>query len=115
MFMLEQRYRWKNKQLREHIEVLDGNRAPHILLTNATYLNQALRKWITANIWIYDDRIVYVGDKLPEIQTDCEMVDCTDQVLVPGYIEPHSHPFQLYNPHSLSQLCISVWDNDIDQ
>ena len=67
--MLEQRYRWKNKQLREHIEVLDGKRAPHILLKNATYLNQALRKWITANIWIYDDRIVYVGDKLPEIKT----------------------------------------------
>jgi adenine deaminase len=29
-------------------------------------------------------------------------VDCTGQVLVPGYIEPHAHPFQLYNPHSLS-------------
>ena len=64
--MLEQRYRWKNKQLREHIEVLDGNRAPHILLTNATYLNQALRKWMTANIWIYEDRIIYVGNKLPD-------------------------------------------------
>ena len=107
MFMLDQRYRWKNKQLREHIEVLDGSRAPHILLTNATYLNQALRKWITANIWIYDDRIVYVGSKLPDITNDCEVVDCTDQVLVPGYIEPHCHPFQLYNPHSLSNYASS--------
>ena len=105
--MLDQRYRWKNKQLREHIEVLDGSRAPHILLTNTTYLNQALRKWMTANIWIYDDRIVYVGNKLPEIKTNCEVVDCTDQVLVPGYIEPHSHPFQLYNPHSLSKYAAS--------
>ncbi|PLT33301.1 adenine deaminase C-terminal domain-containing protein [Bacillus sp. V5-8f] len=101
--MLEQRYRWKNKHLREHIDVLDGKRAPYILLKDAVYLNQVLRKWMTANIWIYDDRIVYVGDKLPENLTDCEIVDCKDQFLVPGYIEPHSHPFQLYNPLTLSR------------
>ncbi len=101
--MLEQRYRWKNKHLREHIDVLDGNRAPHILLKNTTYLNQALRKWVKANIWIYEDRIIYVGDKLPDNIDRCEMVDCTNQYLVPGYIEPHSHPSQLYNPLSFSR------------
>ena len=105
--MLDQRYRWKNKQLREHVEVLDGKRAPHILLTNTTYLNQVLRKWMPANIWIYDDRIVYVGDQLPDRTKNCEVVDCTGQVLVPGYIEPHAHPFQLYNPHSLSKYAAS--------
>lgn len=101
--MLEQRYRWKNKHLREHIDVLDGKRSPHILLKNATYLNQALRKWVKANIWIYDDRIIYVGNNLPENIDRCEMVDCSDQYLVPGYIEPHSHPSQLYNPLSFSR------------
>ncbi|MGE7781833.1 adenine deaminase C-terminal domain-containing protein [Peribacillus sp. NPDC097264] len=101
--MLEQRYRWKNKHLREHIDVLDGKRSPHILLKNATYLNQALRKWVKANIWIYDDRIIYVGTNLPENIDRCEMVDCSDQYLVPGYIEPHSHPSQLYNPLSFSR------------
>ncbi len=105
--MLDQRYRWKNKQLREQIEVLDGSRAPHILLTNATYLNQVLRKWITANIWIYEDRIIYVGNKFPDETADCEEIDCTGQTLVPGYIEPHCHPFQLYNPHSLSTYASS--------
>ncbi|MGE7602849.1 adenine deaminase C-terminal domain-containing protein [Peribacillus sp. NPDC097675] len=101
--MLEQRYRWKNKHLREHIDVLDGKRSPHILLKDATYLNQALRKWVKANIWIYDDRIIYVGKNLPENIDRCEMVDCSDQYLVPGYIEPHSHPSQLYNPLSFSR------------
>lgn len=105
--MLEQRYRWKNKHLREHIEVLDGSRAPHILLTNATYINQSIRKWMVSNIWIYDDRIVYVGKNIPENLSDCEIVDCTGLVLVPGYIEPHSHPFQLYNPLSLSNYASS--------
>ena len=100
--MLGQRYRWKNKQLREHVQVIDGKIAPSLVLTNAIYLNQTFKKWMKANIWIYEDRIVYVGEKMPVLQDECEIVDCTNQFLVPGYIEPHAHPFQLYNPISLS-------------
>lgn len=101
--MLEQRYRWKNKHIREHVSVIDGKLSPTILLKNACYLNQVLRKWITSNIWIYEDRIVYVGEKLPENTGNCEIIDCTGMYLVPGYIEPHAHPFHLYNPHSLAR------------
>ncbi|MGN4738662.1 hypothetical protein [Bacillus cereus group sp. MYBK227-1] len=43
-------YKWSNKQLREHVEVLDGKRSTHILLKNATYLNSYMREWMTANI-----------------------------------------------------------------
>ncbi|WP_284036816.1 adenine deaminase C-terminal domain-containing protein [Neobacillus sp. 114] len=100
--MLEQRYRWKNRQLRMHVSVLDGTTAPTILLKNALYLNQTFKKWMRANIWIYDDRIVYVGENLPANTENCEIIDCTEQILVPGYIEPHAHPFQLYNPHTLA-------------
>jgi adenine deaminase len=100
--MLEQRYRWKNKQIREHIAVLDGKLAPTKLLKNANYLNQVFRQWMRANIWIYHDRIVYVGDKLPENLKGCEVIDCSKEWLVPGYIEPHAHPFQLYNPQSFA-------------
>jgi adenine deaminase len=99
---MEPRYRWKNKQLREHISVIDGKCEPTILLINATYLNQVFKKWMKANIWIYEDRIVYVGDNVPETLSQCEIVDCTGYFLVPGYIEPHAHPFLLYNPHSLA-------------
>ncbi|WP_409273254.1 adenine deaminase C-terminal domain-containing protein [Neobacillus sp. SCS-31] len=99
---MEQRYRWKNKHLREHIDVLDGKLAPTILLKNCTYLNQVFRSWMKANIWIYDDRIVYVGEKLPENLVNCSTIDCSGKFIVPGYIEPHAHPFQLYNPHSFA-------------
>ncbi|KAA0765776.1 adenine deaminase C-terminal domain-containing protein [Bacillus sp. SH5-2] len=100
--MGQNHYKWSNKQLREHVEVLDGKRSPHILLKNATYLNSYLRNWIVANVWIYDDRIVYVGEKLPEQLTDCEVIDCEGKCVVPGYIEPHAHPYQLYNPETLA-------------
>ncbi|MDP4162772.1 MAG: adenine deaminase C-terminal domain-containing protein [Bacillota bacterium] len=99
---MEQRYRWKSKHLREHVAVIDGSKSPDILLKNATYLNQTFRQWMKANIWISGDRIVYVGDRLPENLDGCEVMDCSDEILVPGYIEPHAHPFQLYNPHSLA-------------
>lgn len=102
MHVLEQRYRWKNKQIREHVSVLDGKHSPTILLKNALYLNQVFRQWMRANIWIYEDRIVYVGKNLPSIDANCEVIDCTNEILVPGYIEPHAHPFQLYNPLSLA-------------
>lgn len=100
--MLEQRYRWKNKHLRMHVSVLDGKISPTILLKNALYLNQTFRQWMRANIWIFEDRIVYVGENLPPKLENCEIIDCTNEILVPGYIEPHAHPYQLYNPHTLA-------------
>ncbi|MDQ0974080.1 adenine deaminase [Neobacillus niacini] len=100
--MLDQRYRWKNKHLRMHVSVLDGKTSPTILLKNALYLNQTFRQWMRANIWIYEDRIVYVGENLPPKLENCEIIDCTNEILVPGYIEPHAHPYQLYNPHTLA-------------
>ncbi|EJS76808.1 adenine deaminase [Bacillus cereus] len=100
--MRQNHFNWSNKQLREHVEVLDGKRSPHIVLKNATYLNSYLRDWTVANIWVYDDRIVYVGEKLPEQVTHCEVIDCEGKYVVPGYIEPHAHPYQLYNPETLA-------------
>lgn len=104
--MNEHLYRWRNRQLREHVAVIDGKLPPTKVLTNATYLNVYLKKWLTANIWIYDDRIVYVGDDLPKKSTNTEFVNCEGQYLVPGYIEPHAHPFQLYNPQSLADYAL---------
>lgn len=101
--MLAQRYRWKNKVLRDHVSILNGEKSPTIILKNATYLNQILRKWLIANIWIYQDRIIYVGNDMPIRIDQAEIVDCTDLFLVPGYIEPHAHPFQIYNPLTLAQ------------
>ncbi|MEK4469178.1 MULTISPECIES: adenine deaminase C-terminal domain-containing protein [Bacillus] len=100
--MGQNQFRWSNTQLREHVEVIDGTRSPHILFKNATYLNSYMREWVQANIWIYDDRIIYVGEKLPEQLHECEVIDCDGKYVVPSYIEPHAHPYQLYNPETLA-------------
>ncbi|MET3697673.1 adenine deaminase [Bacillus oleivorans] len=93
---------WRIKQHREHTSIIDGAKSPTLLLKNARYLHPYLKKWLSGQIWIYQDRIVYVGEKLPERLEECEIIDCTDSLLVPGYIEPHAHPFQVYNPLSLA-------------
>ncbi|MGN4446812.1 adenine deaminase C-terminal domain-containing protein [Bacillus cereus group sp. MYBK79-1] len=104
--MGENQFRWSNKQLREHVEVIDGKRSPHVLCKNATYLNSYMRDWVQANIWIYDDRIVYVGEKLPAQLHECEIIDCGGKYVVPSYIEPHAHPYQLYNPETLANYAM---------
>ncbi|MGI8279187.1 adenine deaminase C-terminal domain-containing protein [Bacillus mycoides] len=104
--MGQNQFRWSNTQLREHVEVIDGTRSPHILFKNATYLNSYMREWVQANIWVYDDRIIYVGEKLPEQIHECEVVDCNGKYVVPSYIEPHAHPYQLYNPETLANYAM---------
>ncbi|MRH44563.1 amidohydrolase family protein [Aquibacillus halophilus] len=101
--MNEHLYRWRNKELREHVSVVDGTLAPTLVLKNAIYLNVFLKQWIKAHIWIYKDRIVYVGDNFPTNTLNTEIVNCEKKYIVPGYIEPHAHPFQLYNPLQLAE------------
>lgn len=101
--MPERTLYWTKKQLREQVAVVRGEKAPTKVLKNANWLNVVRKDWMNGNIWILEDRIVYVGKELPKKMGDTEIIDCTDRFVVPGYIEPHVHPFQLYNPHSLAQ------------
>jgi adenine deaminase len=97
--MLENGY-WRNFELRKHVKVVEGKIPPTLVLKNATYLNMYINQWLMANVWVYNERIVYVGEKLPAKAT--EIIDCTGKYIVPGYMEPHAHPFQLYNPEILA-------------
>lgn len=96
--------KWKIQKIREHVAVIDGKEAPTFVLTNATYLHSIFKKWMNGNIWIHGDRIVYVGEQMPKNTTNTEIVDVAGKKIVPGYIEPHVHPFQLYNPHSFADF-----------
>lgn len=93
---------WKLHDLHEQIDVLDGKASPTIVLKNATYLHSILKQWIEGNVWIKGERIVYAGPDLPETLENTEVVDVRGKKLVPGYIEPHVHPFQLYNAASFA-------------
>jgi len=98
---------WRNREIRQHVRVIDGIEQPTLILTNATYLNVFTKEWLQANIWIYKDRVVYVGENLP-IRTDgTQIYDCKGKYIVPGYVEPHSHPFLIANPEVLASHAAS--------
>ena len=93
---------WKNTEIRNQLKIITKEIAPDLVLTNATYLHGIFKKWMTGNIWISGDRIVYAGKEMPKIDASTEVADMKDKFIVPGYIEPHVHPYQLYNPHSFA-------------
>lgn len=93
---------WKIHDIREQINVIDGNKSPSMVITNTRYLHGIYKKWVEGNIWILDDRIVYAGPKMPPTTDGAEIVDAKGKTIVPGYIEPHVHPYQLYNPLTLA-------------
>ncbi|SDH77465.1 Adenine deaminase [Alteribacillus persepolensis] len=98
-----QLFRWNKQTLRRQLSVIRGQVAPTIVLKDATYLSSARKAWLRGHIWIYNDRIVYTGTEWPQKTEGTEIIDCTGKYIVPGYIEPHAHPFFLYNPHTLAE------------
>ena len=93
---------WSKTELRDQAAVVKGIQQPTKVLSKGIVLNVHTKRWEQANIWIYQDRIIYVGDRLPRDLEQVEVTDCSGNYLVPGYIEPHAHPFQLYNPSTLA-------------
>ncbi|WP_241236300.1 adenine deaminase C-terminal domain-containing protein [Brevibacillus marinus] len=69
-------------------------------------LDVYLRKWREAQIVIAGERIAYVGDKEPLVDERTDIIEAGGYHVVPGYIEPHAHPFAWYNPHTLSEFAL---------
>lgn len=88
----------------KHLQIINGKEVPDLIIQNACYLHSMLKKWVTGNIWISGDRIVYTGERMPAMMDDAEIIDATGKKIVPGYIEPHVHPFQLYNPETFAEF-----------
>ncbi|MCM3711445.1 adenine deaminase C-terminal domain-containing protein [Sporosarcina luteola] len=93
---------WDQHEIQRQLGVINGKVAPDLIIQNATYLHSIFKKWVTGNIWIKGDRIVYAGGRMPAMTEGSEIVDATGKRIVPGYIEPHVHPFQLYNPETFA-------------
>ncbi|HJF31305.1 MAG TPA: amidohydrolase family protein [Sporosarcina psychrophila] len=93
---------WEPSEVNAQLHMIDGKKAPDLIITNAEYLHSIYKKWVTGNIWIAGDRIVYAGKEMPGLTEGAEIVDAVEKKIVPGYIEPHVHPFQLYNPRTFA-------------
>lgn len=66
-------------------------------------LNVYSGELLKMNILIKEKRIWYVGTRSDIVGNHTVLLDVENKVLVPGYIEPHSHPWMIYNPISLGE------------
>ena len=93
---------WGHDEIEDQLLAINGEKAPDLLIINAEYLHSIYKKWVTGNIWITGDRIIYAGKEMPPVTEGAEIFDAAGKKIVPGYIEPHVHPYQLYNPQTFA-------------
>ncbi|OAR03445.1 hypothetical protein SA87_01590 [Hydrogenibacillus schlegelii] len=77
-----------------------------VWLSGGVVLNVFTGEWLRAEVAFLGRRIAYVGPEAPRVGPETRLVDVRDRVLVPGYIEPHAHPFQLYHPWTLADYVL---------
>src|SRR6266545_3941704 len=56
-----------------------------------------------ANVAIKGGRVAYVGSRDDMVGARTEIIDAAGRTLVPGYIEPHAHPWNLATPAALAR------------
>lgn len=90
------------------VKVALGKEAATICFENVHLLNVYTGEIEKTNVYTYDKWIAYVGvnDKTP-IPYLSKVTLNNNEILVPGYIETHSHPNQMYNPLSLGNYLTS--------
>ena len=83
-----------------------SSRKADLFLKGATVLNVYSGELLRMNVATKGDKILYVGPLSEVAGEDTMVLDVSDRFLVPGYIEPHCHPWVLYNPLSFGQEAV---------
>ncbi len=81
----------------------DSKNLPSLFLREGTVLNVYSGELLKANVEIRGERIWYVGPSTGMTDKDAAVIDVSDKILVPGYIDPHFHPWFIYNPVSFGR------------
>ncbi|MCR8987514.1 amidohydrolase family protein [Brevibacillus laterosporus] len=93
---------------KQMIRTAKGLEAASVWITGGTILDVYTKSWRQADIVLSGERIAYVGEKAPFVNQDTICINAKDKYIVPGYIEPHAHPFQWYNPFTLADYALQT-------
>jgi adenine deaminase len=93
------------KQQRQDLKS-KSSRMADLFLKGATVLNVYSGELLRMNVATKGDKILYVGPLSECVGEDTTVLDVRERFLVPGYIEPHCHPWVLYNPLSFGQEAV---------
>lgn len=94
-------------EIQELVAVARGTKPATVWIKGGTMLNVCTGELEKVEIAISNERIAYVGKKPPLTDEYTQIIEASEYTIVPGYIEPHAHPFQLYNPITLADYCVT--------
>ena len=92
--MMKQEERQSNTQFDQEAD---------LFLEGGKVLNVYSGEVLDSNLIVKGERIWYVGPRSDSIGEKTLRLDVSGKVLVPGYVEPHCHPWNIYNPVSLGE------------
>lgn len=98
---------WDEKKLQTLVRVARGLEEADLFFTGGELVDVYSGKVIKANLAVKGDRIAYLGSSDQMVGSSTQVVDLKGRLLAPGYIEPHGHPFQLYNPVAYADHILS--------
>jgi len=76
---------------------------PDLILEGGRVLNVYSGEILESAVSVKGERIWSVGPNPHERGDRTRHLDVSGKILVPGYIEPHCHPWNIYNPVSLGE------------
>lgn len=88
------------------ISVAQDLAAPDLLIRGARVWNAFTGEIQVGDIAVCADRIAKVGSFRGPLSDTTEVIEAHDRIAVPGYIEPHTHPWPFANPLSLSEAAV---------
>lgn len=88
------------------IGVAQGLTAPDLLIRDAGVWNAFTGEIQAGDIAVCADRIAKVGVFDGPLAETTEVIEARGRVAVPGYIEPHTHPWPFANPLSLAEAAV---------
>jgi adenine deaminase len=94
---------WWVRERRALAAVARGAAPADIFIEEGTLLNVYTGECYPANVAIKGERVAYVGGRADMVGPRTEVLSARGRVLCPGYIEPHSHPWNLVTPAGLAR------------
>jgi adenine deaminase len=88
------------------IAVAQEQAAPDLLIRGARVWNAYTGEILPGDIVVCADRIAKVGPWKGDVPAETVLIEADGRVAVPGYIEPHTHPWPFANPLSLGEAAV---------
>ena len=85
------------------ISVAQESEPPDVLIRRAVVWNAFTGEVLPGDIAICADRIAKVGPWSGPSPEPAQVVDAAGRIAVPGYIEPHTHPWPFANPLNIGE------------